>query len=449
MSKHGQLISIVIMMLLSVSIHGQYVSTETLAIPFFKNNAENNEYAWLSEALADMLTTDIAATKKIWVVNRLDLKKVLEEQKLSLSGMISDESMVNLGNLSGASLILTGSFTIYGDQIRIDAKVFNTETGTSQGAASTMGAIQDIFVLEKRLAVQALGALSIPISDDEKINLFQIASGNLKAIENNYRGVIALDQDDKDAAQSYFKEAVSVDPYYREAQANLDVVTKAIDGGSLFAAALGELGEKDRQLASLKIIMKKFKKTAIEMKVVGNPQIITNSTDPSKVDIKITLNTSLDQKSRSTLLSSLLNISAGTTKWSMVDMGDYSKRHKDVNLFDENAAWLENEYKALGNIKLIQLQSHSKTLYEIPIFVTVGIHYRGGRDAGLLRQNPYFFLTVNNYRGERGYQDVPGATKKQLPSDNIYTIKDVPIGDIKMMTKVTIKDVTDDKQSAY
>ncbi len=275
-------------MLLSVAVLGQYVSTETLAIPYFKNNTENSEYAWLSEALADMLTTDIAATKKIWVVNRLDLKKVLDEQKLSLSGMVSDASMVNLGNLSGASLILTGSFTIYGDQIRIDAKVFNTETGTSQGAASTMGAVQDIFILEKKLAVQVLDALTIPLTDDDKINLFQIPSGDLKAIENNYRGVIAFDKDDKESAKQYFEQAIADDPYYRNAQVNLDITTKAIDGGGLFNTAMTKINASQQGKKLLDDLFENYPKNAFKVKY-KEPQIKTGVTDKIAVSIPFTI----------------------------------------------------------------------------------------------------------------------------------------------------------------
>ena len=280
--------NIIALILLSFAVHGQYISTETLAIPYFNNNTENSEYAWLSEALADMLTTDIAATKKIWVVNRLDLKKVLEEQKFSLSGLVSDSSMVTLGNRSGASLILTGSFTIYGDQIRVDAKVFNLETGTSQGAASIIGSIQDIFVLEKKLAVQALAALSIPLSEDDKINLFQIASGNIKAIENNYRGVIALEKDDRESAKQYFKKAVNEDPYYRNAQVNLDGAIKAIDGGGLFTASMAKIEDSQQAKKMLVDLFENYPRNAFRIEY-EEPNIKTGVTDKLTVSIPYTI----------------------------------------------------------------------------------------------------------------------------------------------------------------
>jgi TolB-like protein len=423
------------MMLLSVAVFGQYVSTETLAIPYFKNNAENSEYTWLSEALADMLTTDIAATKKIWVVNRLDLKKVLEEQKLSLSGMVSDASMVNLGNLSGASLILTGSFTIYGDQIRIDAKIFNIETGTSQGAASTIGSVQDIFVLEKKLAVQVLDALTIPLTDDDKINLFQIASGDFKAIENNYRGVIALDKNDKESAKQYFQKAVNKDPYYRNAQSNLDITTKAIDGGGLFTAALGELGQKDKQLVSLKNIMNRFQRTALEVKVVGAPEIITDAGDQTKVDIALNLSFTILDDSRGFMLTELKNISAGEKEWKVVDIKDYSKRKYTVKLYPESVAWLDENCRRMEIISLIQLQSSSEQILEIPI--------KSVFDAFGSSGYPRFNIKVYRYAIDRWYTRDP-ITSGGSPHNYKYILKDVPIEDVKKMTKVTIKDVTDE-----
>ena len=424
------------LILLVQVIHGQYLSTETLAIPYFKNNAENSEYAWLSEALADMLTTDIAATKKIWVVNRLDLKEVLEEQKLSLSGMVSDASMINLGNLSGASLILTGSFTIYDDQIRIDAKVFNTETGTSQGAASTMGSVQDIFILEKKLAVQVLEALSLPISEDDKINLFQIASGNLKAVENNYRGVIALDKDDKEIAKQYFQKAVADDPYYRSAQSNLDVTTKAIDGGGLFASALGELDEKERQLARLGEIINNFKEVALEVSVIGKPEIITSTKDSEKVDIALQLEMSVSKEQRIKLLKELEKISMGTQGWNIHDFAGYGNKLKKISLFDESQQWLANRNCRFDFVKLIQLHSQSEILSKTKI--TMRLSSFSSEELRILLGDHSHPLP----RCGKSYKTGLIYTPEEMPYSYKYTIKNVPLKDVKKMTHVTIVDIT-------
>jgi hypothetical protein len=55
------------------------------------------------------LNSQAALNKNFKAVERVDLEKILKEVKFNLSGLVTDESAINFGKLSGAEMLITGS----------------------------------------------------------------------------------------------------------------------------------------------------------------------------------------------------------------------------------------------------------------------------------------------------------------------------------------------------
>ena len=62
---------------------------------------------------------------------------------------LSSKTDMQLGQIVGAGVVISGSYTIANGQIRVDMKAFNVEAGTSVGAATAMGSLEDVFVIER------------------------------------------------------------------------------------------------------------------------------------------------------------------------------------------------------------------------------------------------------------------------------------------------------------
>ncbi|MCL1856765.1 MAG: hypothetical protein FWF84_03870 [Kiritimatiellaeota bacterium] len=62
--------------------------------------------ARITEALDNHLTVAVTASKRYTVVDRKNLAKIIEEQKLGESGLVSDDA-AQMGNLRGAAYVLT------------------------------------------------------------------------------------------------------------------------------------------------------------------------------------------------------------------------------------------------------------------------------------------------------------------------------------------------------
>ncbi len=90
----------------------------------------------LGRYLAEELTTRLYLTGKFEIVERQLLNKILQEHQLSLSGMIDENSAVELGKILGVDAIATGSITDLGSNVKVNARLISAKSGKVFSVAS-------------------------------------------------------------------------------------------------------------------------------------------------------------------------------------------------------------------------------------------------------------------------------------------------------------------------
>src|ERR1041384_2811835 len=114
-------------------------SARTIAIAYFDNNTGSAELDPLRKGLADMLITDLGNVGSLQIVERDKLNQVMDELKLSQSKFIDPRTAQKLGKGLAAEFIMTGSYVIGGDILRIDARVVEVKTGRGAGGGKGGG----------------------------------------------------------------------------------------------------------------------------------------------------------------------------------------------------------------------------------------------------------------------------------------------------------------------
>lgn len=83
----------------------------------------------LGRFISEELSVSLAGTGKGFkIVDRTHLKSILQEHKLSTTGLIDPTTARKLGEIAGVEALITGSLTPFGDTVRITVKVLDTET---------------------------------------------------------------------------------------------------------------------------------------------------------------------------------------------------------------------------------------------------------------------------------------------------------------------------------
>jgi len=114
-------------------------STSSVAILDFENNSPNINWDYMKKAIPDILSAKLAANQNIKVVEREKLQKIIDELKLSMTGVISNETAQKVGKIIGVDILVFGSFTKLGKSIVIVARIIDVETAEVISGATVHG----------------------------------------------------------------------------------------------------------------------------------------------------------------------------------------------------------------------------------------------------------------------------------------------------------------------
>ncbi len=80
--------------------------------------------------VAEWFTTALVQDGRFEVVERVLLQKILEEQKLGMTGLIDESSSAEIGKILGVKSIISGSVLQLDETIEVNARIINVVTGS-------------------------------------------------------------------------------------------------------------------------------------------------------------------------------------------------------------------------------------------------------------------------------------------------------------------------------
>jgi len=112
-----------------------------------------------SATLTDRLSSELANTEAVILVERGQMTEILDEQGFQQSGCTSDECAAEVGALLGVQNMISGAFGKLGNTYTIDAKMFSVESGATIKTVSKSykGEIDGLITEIEILAWEILG----------------------------------------------------------------------------------------------------------------------------------------------------------------------------------------------------------------------------------------------------------------------------------------------------
>jgi TolB-like protein len=201
-----------------------HAETTTVAVLYFDNNSllEPEKYDALRKGLCDMMITELSAIAALAVVERAELERVLGEIALGQSGVVDEQSAPKVGKMLGARTLLLGSFMKgMGDEIRIDARLVEVESGRVLKAEEVSGRTGKLFRLIQKLVFEFTEQLEVTVHRDERKKIESTNRVGLEALRAYSEGLEALDAGDTDRARRHFTEALELDESFERARTQL------------------------------------------------------------------------------------------------------------------------------------------------------------------------------------------------------------------------------------
>jgi TolB-like protein/tetratricopeptide (TPR) repeat protein/predicted Ser/Thr protein kinase len=218
---------------------------ETVAAIRFTNITGQPEDDWLGTGIAETLMSDLKIRGGLALVSRERTLEVL--RKLGARGVPEESLALHLGREVGARFVVSGGYQRQGEEIRVTVRVTEIATGAVLGTSKVDGHLDEIFVLQDRIAqgvaslLRAGVAPSRPDGNDTKV---------LEAYEAFSTGLVFLraeSHESIDRALESFGRAIRLDPAYARAH---------MQRGVAMAVKAGHLGRPELYEPALQSLRK-------------------------------------------------------------------------------------------------------------------------------------------------------------------------------------------------
>jgi tetratricopeptide (TPR) repeat protein len=195
----------------------------TVAVLNFKNSTARPEAAWLSTALPEMLTTELAAGEKVRTITGEEVAQMKMNFSLPDTDTLTAQTLSQIGKTLGADLVVLGSYVVLPDgKLRVDLHLQDVTAGETVLAVNQTGDESNLFDLVSRAGVQLREKIGAgQVSPQEQAGVRAAFPSTPEASKLYAEGLAKLRVFDAIAARDLLQKAVAIDPNHALAHSAL------------------------------------------------------------------------------------------------------------------------------------------------------------------------------------------------------------------------------------
>lgn len=144
----------------------QVAPARILVMPF-ENVARDGRIFWLTEASAVLLTDDFNALDA-GAITRAERQQAFERLQVPPVAVLTDATIIRIGQLVGASQVVVGSLQMDGDALVVRARSIALDTGRVRADVTERGPLPELFATFERIARRMAPPSTISSADIEK-----------------------------------------------------------------------------------------------------------------------------------------------------------------------------------------------------------------------------------------------------------------------------------------
>jgi eukaryotic-like serine/threonine-protein kinase len=198
----------------------------SIAVLGFRNLSGRPEEAWLSMALAEMLSTEMEAGEKLRLVSGEDVARTKLDLPLADADSLSRNTLARLHKDLDSDLIVLGSYTALsgksGTRIRLDLHLQDTVAGETIADVAVVGSEAELFDMMSQAGSRLREKLGVEaVSPVEAVSVRASSPSNRDAARLYAEGLARLRVFDALEARDLLQQAIAADPKYSLAHSAL------------------------------------------------------------------------------------------------------------------------------------------------------------------------------------------------------------------------------------
>jgi tetratricopeptide (TPR) repeat protein len=189
----------------------------SVAVLGFKNLSGHAEAAWLSTALSEMLTTELAAGERLRTVSGENVARMKTDLALTDADSYAPETLRRIRTISGSDAVVLGSYVVVpsraGGQIRVDLQIQDTGSGATLFRDSVVGTEEALLRVVAQAGSLLRSSLGVPDLSGESAKQVQASLPSSPDAARLYaQGIEKLRVYDAVDARGALEKAAAADP---------------------------------------------------------------------------------------------------------------------------------------------------------------------------------------------------------------------------------------------
>jgi len=192
---------------------------KSVAVLGFRNLSGRTEDAWLTTALSEMLSTELAGGEKLRLVSGEEVANLRLSSPWPQTDTLLRSTTARIGAALNSDVLVLGSYSTIGPsdhaQVRLDVRMQDGKTGEILTVVAEVGSTQDLFHLVSRLGTKLRDRLGIQeLESTEEAGVLASLPLDPEAARFYALGVARLREFDALAAKDLLQQAAQADPKF-------------------------------------------------------------------------------------------------------------------------------------------------------------------------------------------------------------------------------------------
>ena len=185
----------------------------SVAVLGFRNLSARADDDWISTAIAEMLTTELASGERLRTVAGENVAQMKIDLAVTEADSYGSTTLAKIRANIGADTIVTGSYLLMNGLIRLDVRLQDTHTADIRGRFSARRPESGIDELTREAGAELRRSLNIGTVTDSAASSVKAAfPSSREAMQLYSEGLLRLRNFDAVAARDLLEQAVGVEP---------------------------------------------------------------------------------------------------------------------------------------------------------------------------------------------------------------------------------------------
>jgi len=144
----------------------------SIGVMEFRALKPDPEHEWIGKAVRVALNTELSKVRAL---------RVYSPELIDRTAATERADYLSTARRLGIRKLVSGSFHVVGDAVRIDAEIIDSRSGVQEASDSVQGRLEDFFELQKKLVLSMLRRLQVEVSAQEGASIETRSNTNVDA----------------------------------------------------------------------------------------------------------------------------------------------------------------------------------------------------------------------------------------------------------------------------